>query len=400
MPGTFSNGNRGSSTMSVRFTETIETDIGFAREFDESGASESERLGYSAEDLSSYYYELECLLDQVDRADTHYQVLGVDYLSTSGEITTAYLKAMILLDPATYGLESELPDALGPRVALASERVSEAFRILMDFDERLKYDGRLFGWENDSSKHKEPRRQQPGKLNAKGSKTRQNKQESSNRRRRERFALSIPAEVTGYDEDASDWHEAVQSVDLSRSGACILIRKRVRVGNILYLRMPMPTVLRAHEYLDQTYGAYAIVRWIGSPRDGFRLAGIEFIGELPPPGFRQRPWATFQIGGWDGADRRAEPRERVSEAIEIEYFDESEQLIAKESGFIEDISSSGMRVSAHQPPLDADLMRIIRPKASLSVFALVRNRFKGRDGYERLCAQFISGSPAGDAQNQ
>jgi hypothetical protein len=162
----------------------------------------------------------------------------------------------------------------------------------------------------------------------------------------------------------------------------------------------MPTVLRAHEYLDQTYGTYAIVRWIRSPRDGFRLAGIEFIGELPPPGFRQRPWATFHIGKWDGAERRAEPRESVSEVIEIEYFDESEQLIKKDSGFIEDISSSGARVCAQQPPLNADLIRIIRPKVSLSVFALVRNRFKGRDGYERLCSQFINGCPAEAAQNQ
>ena len=51
---------------------------------------------------------------------------------------------------------------------------------------------------------------------------------------------------------------------------------------------------------------------------------------------------------------------------------------------------SGARVCAQEPPSDADLIRIIRPKVSVSQFALVRNRFKGRDGYERLCVQFIS----------
>jgi hypothetical protein len=328
-------------------------------------------------------------------AETHYKVLGIEYLSTSGETTNAYLKAMILLEPATYGLESELPEALAPRVALASERVSEAFRTLMDFDAKLEYDGRLFGWDDADSKRKEPRLQR-GKSKSKVS---NNRQKAANRRARDRFELSIPIAVTGYDENAADWHEAVQSVDVSRAGACILLRRRVRVGNVLYLRMPMPTVLRAHEYIDQTYGAYAIVRWIRAPRDGFRLAGIEFIGELPPLGFRERPWATFHVGTWDGAERRAEPRESVSEAIEIEYFDESEQLIKKDSGFIEDISNSGVRVCAQPPPLEADLIRIIRPKASLSVFALVRNRFKGRDGYERLCAQFIGGSLGDHAQN-
>jgi hypothetical protein len=385
----------GYSTMSAQIEATIETDLGFARQYDESGAVGSEDLRYSAEDLSAYYYELECLLVQVDRAETHYMVLGIDYLSTTREITTAYLKAMILLDPATYGLEVELPEALGPRVALGSERVSEAFWTLMDFDKRLEYDGRLFGWENEDSTHKKPR-QQSGKSNSKGF---TNKQKKADRRARERFALSMPVEVTGYDENASDWHEIVESVDLSRSGACILLRRRVLIGNILYLRMPMPTVLRTHEYLDQTYGTYAVVRWMRAPRDGFGLAGIEFIGELPPPGFRQRPWATFNVGRVDRADRRAEPREYVSEAIEIEYFDESEKLIKKDSGFMEDISNSGARVCSQQPPLGADLIRIIRPKVSMSMFALVRNRFKGRDGYERLCAQFISGCPARDALN-
>src|SRR4030095_7950370 len=186
-----------------------------------------------------------------------------EYLSTTGEITTAYVKAMILLDPAAYGLQSELAEAFGPRVAVAAERVSDAFRTLMDFEERIKYDSRLFGWENGNSKRKQTG-QHRGKSKAKASKS---AEEEANRRAKERFAISIPAEVTGYDENGTGWHEAIQSVDLSRSGACILLQRRVLVVAILYLRMPMPIVLRTHEYLDQTYGTYAVVRWIRPPRD-------------------------------------------------------------------------------------------------------------------------------------
>lgn len=384
--------------MSAYITSHIETDggFGFGLGYREAGAVAPGRQAYSAEDLSAYYYELEGLLAQIESSDTWYKVLGVDWLSTTGEIETAYLKAMILLDPASYGLDSELPAAQGPRVALATERVAEAFRTLMDFDEKLDYDSRLFGWDNEELRHKEPRQHR----RASKSRLHKKRQENANRRERDRFELCIPVAVTGYNENASDWHEAAQSVDLSRTGACILLRKRVVVGSILYLRMPMPTVLRSHEYLDQTYGTYAIVRRIESALDGFRPVGLELIGELPPPGFRQRPWATFQIGAWGGEDRRKEPRENVSEAVEIEYFDESQQLIKKDSGFIADISTSGARVCAQEPPLDSDLIRIIRPKASLAVFALVRNRFKGRDGYERLCAQFISGSLASDGESK
>ncbi|HSB09642.1 MAG TPA: PilZ domain-containing protein [Blastocatellia bacterium] len=371
--------------MSAHLTSTAEADADLAQGYHHSEPQALEGAGYSAEDLSAYYYELECLLIKVEKAETHYEALGIDYLSTNGEIIAAYSKPMILLDPATYGLDTELPPELGDRVARASARVLEAFNTLMDFDERLKYDARLFGWENNDSKQKEKGQRR------RISKDSRNKKKDADRRSRERFELTIPVLVTGYDENASDWHEAGQSVDLSRAGGCILLRRRVLVGNILYLRMPMPVVLRSHEYLDQTYGTYAVVRWVRPPKDGFRLVGLQFIGELPPLGFQQRPWATFHVGAWDGADRRSEPRESVSEAVDIEYFDESERLIKKDSGFIENISTSGVRVCAEKPPLEADLIRIIRPKVSLSVFALVRNRFTGRDGYERLCTQFIGG---------
>src|SRR5689334_13853352 len=63
-------------------------------------------------DLSAYFYELECYLIRIERAQTHYEVLGVDFLATTGEITAAYLKGVILLDPTACGLDSELPDEL------------------------------------------------------------------------------------------------------------------------------------------------------------------------------------------------------------------------------------------------------------------------------------------------
>jgi hypothetical protein len=381
--------------MNANVIANMEAEVDSAHECQESPAGDLEQLAYSAEDLSAYYYELECLLVRVEKAETHYGVLRIDYLATDDETIDAYLKAMILLDPATYGLNLESAEELGPRVALASERVLAAYQTLMDFDQRLEYDRQLFGWENEESKRAKPDHQR--KISRAGGTN--NERGKPNRRERERFELSIPVEVTGYNENSSDWREAVQSLDLNRSGGRILLRRRVLVGNILFLRMPMPTVLRKHEYIDQIYGTYAIVRWIRPPRDGFRLVGVEFIGEVPPPGFPERPWATFHISRRQAGERRAEPRDGLSEAIEIEYFDESEQLIMKNSGFMEDISNSGARVCAQQPPSDADLIRIIRPKLSVSLFALVRNRFKGRDGYERLCVQFISELTAGGAQD-
>lgn len=376
-------------------TATLNADVEDCPDYQES-PDHVEGLGYSAQDLSAYCYELDCLLTQVEKAETHYKVLGIDYLATTDETINAYLKAMILLDPATYGLDLKPAETFGPRVALALEQVLAAYQTLMDLDLRLEYDGRLFGWEQEDSEQVKSDQQSPIS-NAERANT---EEEKANRRARARFELSIAVSATGYSEGSGDWHEAVRSIDLSRSGCCIVLRRRVLVGSVLYLRMPMPTILRKHEYIDKIYATYAIVRWTRPPRDGFRPVGVEFIGELPPPGFSERPWATFHISSWQGANRRAELRNRVSEAIEIEFFDESEQLIKKSSGFIEDISSSGVRVCAQTPPLEADLIRIIRPKASVALFAVVRNRFRGRDGYERLCAKFISEGPDRDTHNQ
>lgn len=371
--------------MSTHITATTEVNVDSTQEHHAYGADDSVPTEYSAQFMSTYYYELECLLAHVEEADTHYKVLGIDYLATSEETINACLKAMALLDPKTYGLNLELPETLGPRSKLASERVGAAFQTLMDFDKRVEYDGLLFGWaDKDSSRAKRtPQRRRSAAAVSKND-------DDANRRVRERFELSLPVAVTGYDQNDGDWHEAVESIDMSRSGGRILLRRRVLVGNAVYLRMPMPTVLRMHEYIEPIYGTYAIVRWVRPPRDGFRLVGVEFIGQRPPRGFLERPWAKFDVSSWNGAERRVAPRERLSEGIEIEYFDESEQLIRTDSGFLEDISALGARICAHQPPLDADLIRIIRPKVSMSRFALVCNRFKERDGYERLCTQFIS----------
>lgn len=372
--------------MSTHVTATTEVNIDSTQEHHESGADDSAPTVYSAQFLSTYYYELECLLVHVEGADTHYKVLGIDFLATSEETINACLKAMALLDPKKYGLNLELPETLGPRSRLASESVWAAFQTLMDFDKRIEYDGLLFGWADEDSRHAKRSQQRRRFETGRTSKD----DAAANRRSRERFELAIPVAVTGFDQNDGDWHEAAQSIDMSRSGGRILLRRRVLVGKVVYLRMPMPTVLRMHEYIEPTYGTYAIVRWIRPPRDGFRLVGIEFVGERPPSGFLERPWAKFDVSSWNGADRRGAPRERLSEVIEIEYFDESENLICKDSGFLEDISALGARVCAHQPPSDTDLIRIIRPKVSLSRFALVCNRFKERDGYERLCTQFIS----------
>ncbi len=345
---------------------------------------------YSIEELSSYYHDLDGVLNRIEKAANFYQVLDVDCLATTGEIIASYLRSAILLDPAAYGFELPQPETLVPRIESALEITSEAFEELVNFDSRMRYDSHLFGWDKEEAKPKDLQTQRRKAFGKSLRRVSVIPEKDDDRRRKKRFDLSIPVQVTGYNQEGGDWHEAVQSIDVSHTGASILLRRRIKIGMILYLRMPMPMVLRTHEFFDLSYGTYGIVRWVKPPRDGFRVVGVEFIGEFPPPGFMERPWATFELTKWNGAERRKELRETIADTVEVEYFDDTERLVRVETCYVENISASGMRICSQAPPEEISVMRIISQKDDLQIFATARNRYRGRDGFERLCVQFLN----------
>src|SRR5262244_188252 len=98
---------------------------------------------YSAEEISAYYLELEQVLDRIERAVNHYQVLDLDRLATTGEIKLAYLRAVALLNPSQLGINVDVPDTLLTRIDPSFERVSRAYSTLVNFARRIEYDTSL-----------------------------------------------------------------------------------------------------------------------------------------------------------------------------------------------------------------------------------------------------------------
>ena len=141
----------------------------------------------------------------------------------------------------------------------------------------------------------------------------------SNRRRCERFKLSIPARTMGCDRVKGKWSELTQTVDVSRTGVSLMTRRRVRYGMVLYLSLPMPVKLRGHGFSDQTYNVYGLVRRIEPIRNGTRVIGVEFLGEHPPVGYLEKPWVTFRTQNWSGIERRRQDRLSKAEPVTIEY---------------------------------------------------------------------------------
>src|SRR5205085_8827130 len=121
----------------------------------------------------------------------------------------------------------------------------------------------------------------------------------------DRLKLSIPVRVVGTDRAADGkWSEMTETVDVSRTGVRLRMTRPVRYGMVLYLSLPMPAKLRSHGFAGSSYNVYTLVRRIEPPKKGVRVVGLEFIGEHPPPGYLEKPWATFRTRRWTGDERR------------------------------------------------------------------------------------------------
>ena len=207
---------------------------------------------------------LEELLARVEKASTHYDVLGITTSAGAEEIKRAHLEAVTLLHPSHYPCGLPVTDRLLARVDGALNRVSESFSTLSNIAQRVDYDGSL-----DSR----PKRQKRG--------------------------LCIAASVTGYDRASGKWHEIARTVEVSRVGVSLRMRRKVACGCVLHLTLPLPVEFRQHSHSVPSYEMFAIVRGVelvtDSVADGGMLVELEFLGERPPVGYLTRPWAVFNV---------------------------------------------------------------------------------------------------------
>jgi len=210
-----------------------------------------------------------------------------------------------------------------------------------------------------------------------------------NRRRCERFKLSLPTRVVGHDRKTGKWHEVTETINVSRTGLRLRLRRRVRHGTVLYLTLPLPWKLRQHGHAEPTYNVYALVRQVEPPKKGMRTVGLEFYGEYPPPGYLEKPWTVYRTQKWTGIERRRKPRDFRAEAVWLEYLNEALQVISQEGGRTENVSRSGARICVMAPPAEFDLVKVIAPDAGFESLAILTNRHLEKDGFERLCVQFV-----------
>ena len=374
-----------------------------------SGTGALDRPGNTGKLISSYYLEIEYLIQRVSDSSTHYQVLGLEQSVGNEAIVRAYHQAVQLLHHRNRKVRSALPDELERQIDKTFEKTSDAFLVLTDAEKRSDYDkslrrggARLLPGtsiprpEPVAASQKEARakvKEEPVKAAAAPvlPDTDDWAQQAAgrNRRRAERIKLAIPTLVMGHDRTEGKWKEIVKTIDVSRSGAALHMTRRLRHGQVVQLRLPMPARLRCHGHTEPGYKVYAIVRRVELPADGVRVTGFEFLGEQPPPGYLDMPWKLFRSQRWSGPDRRREPRVKRAEPVFVDFLDEVGKVIKRERLVTEDVSPGGMRVILKPDTPDVDMVKVLNAGETFSCMAALRNRFIGDDGRERLCLKLI-----------
>ncbi|HXG91652.1 MAG TPA: PilZ domain-containing protein [Blastocatellia bacterium] len=374
----------------------------------------SARPERDVEKVSAYYLQIEGLLDRVERAVTHYQVLGLMRSATREDIRTAYRDIVSLLHPSFHGLHDCIPEETVARINKAMEKISDAFATLINLGKRIEYDNSLFtratcplpltlpgsnasaATSPDSSELPAPSiagqqvidttnnpSQFPPRTKA------ETKTTAENRRHRERFDLILPVRITGCDAAEGKWREVAQTINVSQSGVAVSMRHRVRSGMVLHLSLPLPVRLRRHGHDEPNYKVYALVRHIERGKDGMRTVGLEFMGENPPEGYLTKPWARFRAPSWTGGERRREPRVSLSKTAQVEFLDETMRSIAQIQATVENVSRSGARLCIEKVSFDFEMVRVSSSNPEFESLAEVRDRYFGTDGLERICLRFV-----------
>jgi hypothetical protein len=106
--------------------------------------------------------------------------------------------------------------------------------------------------------------------------------------------MALPVRVTGFTDEGAAWEEVTGTEDVSQGGLSLRLSRRVELGQVLALSLPMPKRLREFDLNESTYRVYALVRGIVHKEDKERV-GVMFFGKYPPRGFHERPGARYLL---------------------------------------------------------------------------------------------------------
>lgn len=215
----------------------------------------------------------------------------------------------------------------------------------------------------------------------------------SERRRDPRMGLSVPVRVTGHDADGTQWEEMTATEDASFGGASFPIKHAHGVGQVLLLSLPLPRNFRRYDLAETSYKTYALVRSTRASGTAPRVAGVLFLGRVPPKGFVEEPGGRFRLPEDAKAGRAGERRaeERLQLFVNLRLLRRGGGRTLEEQTVTENVSRGGARVFTTLPVSRGEALLVSDLAGQVSTEAVVRNVFVGSDRVKRLNLQFQNG---------
>jgi hypothetical protein len=204
--------------------------------------------------------------------------------------------------------------------------------------------------------------------------------------------MSVPVRVLGHDPDGTPWEEMTATDDASLGGASFPLKHAHGVGQVLFISSPLPRIFRRYDLAEQSYRIFALVRNTRSGGGG-RVAGVMFIGKVPPKGYDTKPGGRYRLPDDPLTDRvvaRGErrQRERLQLFVNLRLRRLASSGPFEEQTVTENVCRGGARVFTTLPVVTGETLTVTDLEDKVAVEALVCHVYAGPDRVKRLNLRF------------
>jgi hypothetical protein len=207
------------------------------------------------------------------------------------------------------------------------------------------------------------------------------------------MGLSVPVRVLGHDPDGTPWEEMTATDDASLGGASFPLKHAHGVGQVLNVSAPLPRIFRRYDLAEQSYRIYALVRNTRAGSAGERVAGVMFIGKVPPKGYETKPGGRYRLPedpqtGPVVARGERRQRERLQLFVNLRLRRLGASGPLEEQTVTENVCRGGARVFTTLPVSAGETLTVADLEDKVAAEALVCNVYVGPDRVTRLNLHF------------
>jgi hypothetical protein len=207
------------------------------------------------------------------------------------------------------------------------------------------------------------------------------------------MALSVTVRVQGHDPDGTAWEEMTATEDASYGGASFPLNHAHDVGQVFSLSLPLPRNFRRYDLNETSYKIFALVRYMRPGADGRRVAGVMFVGRVPPRGYEARPGGRYRLPddplaevATPGGERRQ--RERLQIFVNLRLRRVGTSGTMEEQTVTENVCRGGARVFTTLPVAKGEALTVADLDDRVATEAVVREVYVGPDHVARLNLHF------------